>query len=898
MNAHPIIDLPERGSLLTRMVNQSADIGGIYSLSYNEAVIHTTDFYLAQHGGIPRGGWLLAAACDQVDDTYVLEDEEVLLLRVKEIAPLPQQRELTEGRVAVVRDAHASGVGYGAMLDVHTRSEHEQAAYAADVIGVFYTEPDTGRTLFGSELDNVWASARYRVFMPSAKALSWIGSYPKRARSIQLGNVRFSSTTRNATKHGRDQAAVKVNIEDFIGKKAGILGMTRVGKALPLTVEIPVPVSERHPGGLARVGDINVGDFVYTPDDRPVEVIDLSPVATREVFRLHFDDGRYADASDDHVWEIVNPDTPRPPRSTIHHAETGGSVGDWASLTGIARLIGAELSDLETMVGIVGLDSVNLVDNSLYPAAETRFRYAEWVNRGHLPLLRTSRGIVQMLDAGIEVRLTGAGDGPAIRVVDATSLGLDEVRCLSVNSPPGMFLTESGIPTHNSNSIKTLVTAVYRHAAEEGVRIGQIIFDPQGEYAKVNHQDGTGLRLLGDESQVRIYTAAPTPGDNQERPLRLNFYETDLFDVAWDMVVGAMEGADANYVRAFRSADMERPDPNDHRALTHWGRGYMAFYGLLYRAGYRGAFARNASLSFSMKDDAAHEFNKANPSFALSGGSGTYSVSTPEQAAEVVNWVNEMIGAWEKAKKRASEGRKDVEDDEAQAAHLGDLIGKWSESDQFVAVADVFKYAKGRGIAGLRELREFHDPSGRGDVNEMVWDDMVNGRLVIIDLSIGSSTVTKTMSERLVTALVNKASGRFRDGLPPVPFQVVVEEAHNLFERGRNANDDPWVRMSKEAAKYEIGLMYATQEVTSVDQRILSNTANWIIAHLNSDTEIRELAKYYDFGSFGDSIKRAEDRGYVRMKTLSSPYIVPTQVLKFDHNMINEARAAAGLPPI
>ena len=123
----------------------------------------------------------------------------------------------------------------------------------------------------------------------------------------------------------------------------------------------------------------------------------------------------------------------------------------------------------------------------------------------------------------------------------------------------------------------------------------------------------------------------------------------------------------------------------------------------------------------------------------------------------------------------------------------------------------------------------------------------------------------------------------------------MVEEAHNLFDRKKagksSVNDDPWVRLSKEAAKYDMGLIYATQEVSSVDQRILSNTSNWIVAHLNSDIETRELSHYYDYSVFAADIRTAEDRGYVRMKTFSGKYIVPTQIAKFDHAMINRARS-------
>jgi hypothetical protein len=155
------------------------------------------------------------------------------------------------------------------------------------------------------------------------------------------------------------------------------------------------------------------------------------------------------------------------------------------------------------------------------------------------------------------------------------------------------------------------------------------------------------------------------------------------------------------------------------------------------------------------------------------------------------------------------------------------------------------------------------------------------------------------MSERVVTHLLNRAGEVFRANQDPVRLQIVVEEAHNLFERGgKEVADNPWVRLSKEAAKYKMGLIYATQEVTSVDQRILSNTSNWLVAHLNSDKETNELSHYYDFKTWAASLRRIEDQGFVRMKTHSGKYIVPAQVAKFDHAMINAARVAAGLEPV
>jgi DNA helicase HerA-like ATPase len=83
-----------------------------------------------------------------------------------------------------------------------------------------------------------------------------------------------------------------------------------------------------------------------------------------------------------------------------------------------------------------------------------------------------------------------------------------------------------------------------------------------------------------------------------------------------------------------------------------------------------------------------------------------------------------------------------------------------------------------------------------------------------------------------VNFLLSRANERYRSGQDAVPFQIVVEEAHNLFERGAKDIAGTRGRGSRRAAKYQIGLVYATQEVSSVDQPILSNTSNWLVVHL------------------------------------------------------------------
>jgi Helicase HerA, central domain len=644
---------------LTALVNKGClPVGGIFRLDYDSAVVLTDDFKKHEAGGVPRGGFLLAVAGENTSAGFVLEDQEVILLRVRGTAPLPNESELIQTRLAVVRDAGASGVGFDDVTDVLTRNELQQSAFDCEVLGTFYTETDArdAPIEYGADVDNVVVSARYQVFLPSTEVLSWLASYPEPVDTrdaLAIGKVRFASTRRKALIAGTDQADVRIDVSDFIGRKTAAFGMTRTGK---------------------------------------------------------------------------------------------------------------------------------------------------------------------------------------------------------------------------SNTIKTLVTAVHRYGSEHRRSIGQLIFDPQGEYANVNKQDGTGLRLLGDDdSMVRIYKVEPSAADGREKPLRINFYDREVLEAAWSLVSEATAPVNTNYGKDFRSAVLSEPDHSDRSAYSRWGWAMVAFYGLLAKCGFQGS-SLPQNLIIAAPSDQMNAFIAANPgAVAQAGRPGSYRVLTPTGAFALAEWVGERP----------------------------DDFPKWHETHNchFVHIWGVYKYT---GVtSAIRTIRVFHGPQSAGDVGEHLWQDMLAGRLAIVDLSSGNDQVAKVMSERVVTHLLNRAGERFRADDDPVEMQIIVEEAHNLFERGgRDVADDPWVRLSKEAAKYRMGLIYATQEVTSVDKRILSNTSNWLIAHLNSDHETRELAHYYDFKVWTPSIMRAEDVGFVRMKTYSGKFIVPVQIAKFDHAMVNAARKAAGLASV
>ena len=135
---------------------------------------------------------------------------------------------------------------------------------------------------------------------------------------------------------------------------------------------------------------------------------------------------------------------------------------------------------------------------------------------------------------------------------------------------------------------------------------------------------------------------------------------------------------------------------------------------------------------------------------------------------------------------------------------------------------------------------------------------------------------------------------RFSEGDDLPYIQIFLEEAHRLFDSDSfDDNDDPYVRLAKEGAKFYLGLIYATQEVTGVDRRVLANTANWVVTHLNNKNETSRLGDYYNFEEFKRPIREIEDTGFARIKMQSGKYIIPAQIDLFDSDRLEDAKATA-----
>lgn len=118
---------------LTALVNKGCvPVGGIFRLDYDSAVVLTDDFKKHEAGGVPRGGFLLAVAGENTPSGFVLEDQEVILLRVRGTAPLPNESELIQTRlIAMARSTSAPLASSSSILRANTPTSIGKTARAS-----------------------------------------------------------------------------------------------------------------------------------------------------------------------------------------------------------------------------------------------------------------------------------------------------------------------------------------------------------------------------------------------------------------------------------------------------------------------------------------------------------------------------------------------------------------------------------------------------------------------------------------------------------------------------------------------------------------------------------------------------------------------------------------------
>lgn len=487
--------------------------------------------------------------------------------------------------------------------------------------------------------------------------------------------------------------------------------------------------------------------------------------------------------------------------------------------------------------------------------------------------------------AAEEARKAGFKDTPKpivigkVRYTSTNRLQRESDETVKVEVQPADFLARRtavlGMTrTGKSNTVKTTVSAVALAAMKSDIRVGQLIFDVNGEYANANHQDdGSSIAEVFAE-QVKRYRAIETPGFED---LRTNFYQEpaqglNLIQALHRRTTSPFSGQDLD---AFMGATLEEPDLNERNEHTRWERHVAVFQCILHRADYP------APANFRVKvPHAARLVNQMNSWMQEVGNPNVQAPAAdtlPLPAAcawfEQIRSINLSMREAQTAKNQPAIGLESATRgnswvDPVLEAMLNMLARETSRKQPF------------GGWRAIQKYRSYHSSRRAADVTTEIIEHLDAGRIVILDLSAGPVEIREVLSERIARQIFERQMGKLNAGEVPQNVVLYVEEAHNLVGKKKELTET-WPRIAKEGAKAKIAFVYATQEPSSVHPNILANTENWFVTHLNNDDELKTLGKFYDFGDFLPSLKAAQDVGFARIKTLSAPFVIPTQIDRF-----------------
>ena len=460
-----------------------------------------------------------------------------------------------------------------------------------------------------------------------------------------------------------------------------------------------------------------------------------------------------------------------------------------------------------------------------------------------------------------------------------------------------------------SNAMKITASSIYLlRQSRRDLRVGQLIFDLNGEYAQDNPQDGAGIhrihQLIGLQRgpEVQTYGLFAPPSDRDRTIMKINFYG-DRFPARWDdaevataldqmlagreIVTAILAGESSRYTSAFRDADLSIPE---HAGAapgmqTRYRRSVLVYQTALAAAGFQAppwTPTIHGLFSESIIKAMRSEHNEKSPHRAQYQNASTMLGDKDKQWS----WdsLQTLFDALNKFIEDKASNFKRFDDDYAAGSSSGE---SWTDA-RLTGLLRIFQTQN--GPRSFQRAREQHDPRSSLDYAENVVRDLQHGKLVIVDQSTGDPDLNRKAAERIMWRVFRCQQESFRnaamqdnseDRMPNII--VYLEEAHNLLPRVGGADNlrTVWARSAKEGSKMNIGMVLATQAPSSIMPEILSETDNWVIAYLNSKKERSVIADYMDFEDFTDQIGRVSEAGFVRLRTLSLAYTVPAKMERF-----------------
>lgn len=428
-----------------------------------------------------------------------------------------------------------------------------------------------------------------------------------------------------------------------------------------------------------------------------------------------------------------------------------------------------------------------------------------------------------------------------------------------------------------SNTVKVIADTIL--SSERSV--GQIIFDPSGEYTYVNQQDNTSLYSMHPDKCIR-YSLSPRSIPSEEakgfakpKSLRVNFYRSApvghaLIQQLWDSI----HQAKPNYMLPILNWTppdvLKEPDQKDDQsAHAHFWRSMSLWFALLRLAEFTPKNDEAPVYLEFQKNVKAHLVSELGETIRLYEDGGEKKFAN-KQPLRLLPTIYRMVAElWDEHK-----GKKDW--------------FKTTDGSSYFNSAEqaMLRILKDDGsISGkqyFEPFKDYHDPKGSSTFDE-ISRHARDGKTVLVDFARADEGVRRNLSERICGRLLGDMMKLFSDGELDDRFVVLYfEEAHELFPQADKDLNNVYNKLAKEGAKFHISMVYATQSMTTLSPDLLKNTENFFIAHLDDDREVREVTRKYIFRDVADDVQRTMSKGFVRMITQSHRFALPVQIRKFE----------------
>jgi hypothetical protein len=293
--------------------------------------------------------------------------------------------------------------------------------------------------------------------------------------------------------------------------------------------------------------------------------------------------------------------------------------------------------------------------------------------------------------------------------------------------------------TGKSNMVKQLVSVVMRTSTDCGLKIGQIIYDLNGEYANANQQDKGSLAEVYPNDAVR-YRMLPMKGF---QPLLNNFFTqvAEGHATLRSLIENNKISSSAD-IEAFLSISFEQPERSDFDQESEWRRQHArfqrkiaAYQTLLARAGFEPP--KGFKIIFDAnKEVREHVDSKADPKIGL----------TPEEA---LAWFSK---AREKQNLLISSGGEPWIDPDTKA--LLNLLVQKNDNGAYIS-----------GFRLLQPFKDYHSPQRSSDVSEEIYSHLCRGRIIILDLSVGDPFQRERLAKRIAQYIFQSSMKIFNESL-------------------------------------------------------------------------------------------------------------------------------------